>query len=157
MLKLTGHSASIIHVCKNGFFDLNPKFSREDQLKAVIAVGSGLRGPDSVLLADLLYLSCALHDELIANGLLKNPTAALLDSFRLQMTAAYPKPVTQVEGLGRPLLNAVLSNIANMRVREGELEPFVEWKSALTPKFNEDVRAMLARYAEQQSSANIAY
>lgn len=153
MLKLTGHHAAIFFISKGGLAGCGSTFL--EALQVGIAVRSGLSDPSWVRVSDVLQLVAETHDLVSADGLLKNPAQRLIDTMKLAYMGHQMHSKDGVPEASTVILEAMISNLTNMRIQTEHGVVLVDWKSGLDPDFENQAQKLYDDSLKLKSAAAV--
>ena len=146
MLKLEGNAAAVMMIAKLGSSKVAG--NDVDRLKSGIATMAGLRNVADVRLGDVLRTVADLHDELTDARLLFKPAQSMIESLVRAYVMGPPK-----EEAPQLLLNCMMNNIRNMRIRSEAGEQLVDWESELPTGFIDNAVRLCEEHLEREVEA----
>lgn len=147
MLSLQGHDAALMFVAKNGM--RSSKGTTLQRLQAVVAVFAGLSKAEQVAPGQVLRMLAELHDKLVSHGLLQSPAQGMLDSFRSAYILGEPSSSRSAKDV---FLEAMVSNIACMRMATDDGTRLVVWEDGLPAGFASQAADLLDALLSPQSA-----
>ena len=146
VLKLEGNAAAVMMIAKLGLSKVAG--SDLDRLKAGIATMAGLSNAADVRLGDVLRIVAGLHDDLTDAKLLCRPAQSMIDSLVGAYVMGAPK-----EEATELLLNCMMSNIRNMRIRSEAGRQLVNWEGQLPTGFMDNAVRLCEERLEREAEA----
>ncbi len=145
MLVLKGNAAAVMLVAKNALQEAGA--SDLARLRVAIAAMCGLTSGEGVRVGSVLRIVAALHDDLTAEGLIRNPAQTMVESLSHYYVTGEP-----TESALELMLSCMLSNIRLMRIRTEDGVRIVDWESNLPTTFVADVEALSPKKDERAAA-----